>query len=394
MSDAWDFGVAAGIQTMRAGVEYNIIVDLANYSDLLAGISYLKVDAPYVVEIVALSLAVLEGSILSNTLPDRRRLTLYPAVMLILRVLFDFISGASTMNAAIGMAGTLVGLLLGPIFHSPESRSNQTSPSNGLAKLPPRLGGGAGATHLAIGRRIVSPSRPVTLHTLDIDPATGEYSETSRQVLFTPAPSLRILDQGTSSDARSYTRVDESFSTDDTIRFFANPPAPETVYQDAGDAPGGKPISVKDHVRKLRAQAKNDDVNRRNLLSEREQVLQEGDVARAFLLKHQADSLKRSMQESDKEAAKRIFECGSCLSSPVVSLNCFVDYNPPERTDKTRVDLRGLQASEAVKFVDEALTDLQEIGGNVLTVSLGRSKNSDGSGKGKVKPTIRQYAQG
>jgi hypothetical protein len=352
------------------------------------------VDAPYVVEIVALSLAVLEGSILSNTLPDRRRLTLYPAVMLILRVLFDFISGASTMNAAIGMAGTLAGLLLGPIFHSPESLSNRNSPSNGHAKLPSRVGSGAGATHLATGRRIVSPSRPVTLHTLDIDPATGEYSETSRQVLFTPAPSLRILDQGTSSDAHSYTRVDESFSTDDTIRFIANSSAAETVYQDASDAPGGKPISVKDHVRKLRAQAKNDDVNRRNLLSEREQVLQEGDVARAFLLKHQADSLKRSMQESDKEAAKRIFECRSTLSHCLSYHSSAVDYNPPERTDKTRIDLRGLQASEAVKFVDEALTDLQEIGGNVLTVSLGRSKNSDSSGKGKVKPTIRQYAQG
>jgi hypothetical protein len=298
------------------------------------------------------------------------------------------------MNAAIGMVGTLAGLLLGPIFHSSESRSNNGSPSNGVAKLPVRVGGGAGATHLATGRRIVVPSRPVTLHTVDIDPATGEYNETSRQVLFTPAPSLRILDQGNSSDAHSYTRVDESFSTDDTIRFIANPSASESVYQDATDAPGGKPISVKDHVRKLRAQAKNDDMNRKNLLSEREQILQEGDVARAFLLKHQADSLKRSMQESDKEAAKRIFECGFGLSLPVVLLNYFVDYNPPERTDKTRIDLRGLQASEAVKFVDEALTDLQEIGGNVLTVSLGRSKNTDGSGKGKVKPTIRQYAQG
>lgn len=70
-----------------------------------------------------------------------------------------------------------------------------------------------------------------------------------------------------------------------------------------------------------------------------------------------------------------------------------IDYNPQERQDKTRIDVRGLQASEAIKFIDEALTDLQEAGGNVMTISLGRSKNTDGSGKGKIKPTIRQYAK-
>lgn len=273
---------------------------------------------------MAFSLAILEGSILSNTLPDRRRLTLYPAVMLILRVLFDFISGASTMFALIGMAGTLGGLLLGPIFHSLDgsSQSNESSPSphskfNGVAGKY-----GAVATPLVTLHRVARPSRPVTHHTVDIDPSTGEYSETSKQVLFTPAVSLRILDdQGFSSDAHSYTRVDESFDTDDTVRYNADSSAQGTIYQDASDVPGNnRAPNVKDHVRKLRAQAKNDDINRKNLMAEREQILQEGDVARAFLLKHQADSLKKSMQESDKEAAKIIFECESTSCYPYVSL--------------------------------------------------------------------------
>ncbi len=116
-------------------------------------------------------------------------------------------------------------------------------------------------------------------------------------------------------------------------------------------------------------------------------------------LARSCSSIRRTLSnEVCKNRTRRLqresLNVGSVSHLPVVLLNHFVDYNPPERTDKTRIDLRGLQASEAVKFVDEALTDLQEIGGNVLTVSLGRSKNTDGSGKGKVKPTIRQYAQG
>jgi hypothetical protein len=52
-----------------------------------------------------------------------------------------------------------------------------------------------------------------------------------------------------------------------------------------------------------------------------------------------------------------------------------------------------LQASEAIKYCDEALKELQEIGGHSLTVTLGRGKNTDGPGKGKVKPTLKQYAK-
>lgn len=297
MSDAWDFGTAAGIQLLRAGI------------------SYLNIDVPYVLESVSFTLAVLEGSILSNTLPDRRRLTLYPAVILILRVVFDFTSSQDTLFAILGLVGTLAGLLMGPVFHSPDDDQNNDSQKSDLRA---RSGQGAN-THV---RRVLVPSRPVTLHTVDVD------TETSRQVLFTPALSLRTLPEsvtvpptsitggdgggggGMSSSNHSYTRVDESFSTDDTVRYSSHLrdtdlSAPEDVYHDSAE----RPVTVKDTVRKLRAQAKSDDVNRRNLLAEREQVLQEGDVSRAFLLKHQADSLKKSMQESDKEAAKLIFDC-------------------------------------------------------------------------------------
>ena len=68
------------------------------------------------------------------------------------------------------------------------------------------------------------------------------------------------------------------------------------------------------------------------------------------------------------------------------------DYNANGRLDKSRIDLRGLQANEAIQFCDEALKELQQIGGSELVVTLGRGKNTDGPGKGKVKPTLRQYA--
>lgn len=70
-----------------------------------------------------------------------------------------------------------------------------------------------------------------------------------------------------------------------------------------------------------------------------------------------------------------------------------LDYNPADRKDHTRIDLRGLQATEAIKFCDASLQELQQLGGTVLTVFVGRGKNADGSGKGKIKPTLRQYAK-
>jgi hypothetical protein len=312
MGDAADFTIAALIQILRAGI------------------SYLKDVSPMVLYAVAFSLALVEGAILANTLPTRhggqRRLTLYPAVMLVLRILFDFISGDGSMNAALGMAGTLAGLLMGPVFHSPPSSESDSDNDNERKKSThsgsiDELSSILGATRMAspTPRRVVTPSKPVMHHVIDVD------NETSRQVLFTPAMSTRTLeDAGAfSSDARSYTRVeDSSFSTDDTVRYSPArnthgrsryPPAPEseTVYMDAVDMDGAlsKPTTVKDAVRKLRAQAKEDDLNRRNLLHERDQVLAEGDVARAFLLKHQAESLKKSMMESDQEAARTLFEC-------------------------------------------------------------------------------------
>ncbi|PVF99958.1 hypothetical protein CPB86DRAFT_783077 [Serendipita vermifera] len=367
MSDAWDFGVAATIQILRAGI------------------SYLKVDAPYVLEGVSFSLAVLEGAILSATLPDRRRITLYPAVMLVLRVLFDFISSSSTENAILGVAGTLGGLLLGPVFHAGDTTADnegnaKKGHSSSLDSYSTIGGMHVGNTPTPPARRIVSPKKPVMHHVIDVD------NETSRAVLFTPAMSLRSLqtfdDPGMSSDNTTYTRVDDSFSTDDTIRDHLAPSVPDTIYQDALDLPPvtyppSKSVIIKENVRKLRAQAKNDDMNRRALLQEREKVLQEGDASRAFLLKHQAETYKKSMIESDEEAARQIFEY----------------YNPPNKRDKGRVDLRGLQASEAIKYCDEALRELQQAGGNMLTVALGRGKNTDGPGKGKVKPTLKQYAK-
>jgi shikimate 5-dehydrogenase len=53
-----------------------------------------------------------------------------------------------------------------------------------------------------------------------------------------------------------------------------------------------------------------------------------------------------------------------------------------------------LHAQEALKFCDEALKELQESGSsNVLSVMIGRGKNTDGVGKGKIKPTLRQFAK-
>jgi len=311
MGDAADFTIAALIQILRAGI------------------SYLKDVSPIVLYAVAFSLALVEGSILSNTLPTRhggqRRLTLYPAVMLVLRILFDFISGDGSMNAALGMAGTLAGLLTGPVFHSSppsdsenenDSERKKLAHSASIDELSSVLGTPRMATPTP--RRVVTPSKPVMHHVIDVD------NESSQPVLFTPAMSARNLeDAGALSDARSYTRVDDSsFSTDDTVRYIPArdalgrsryPPAPEseTVYMDAVDTDAAltKPVTVKDTVRKLRAQAKEDDFNRRNLLHEREQVLADGDIARAFLLKHQAESLKKSMIESDQEAARAIFDC-------------------------------------------------------------------------------------
>jgi hypothetical protein len=333
MSDAWDFGVAAVIQLLRAGI------------------SYLKVDKQYtlVLDVVAFSLAVLEGAILSDTLPNQRRLTFYPAIMLFLRLLFDFISGASTRNAALGLAGTLTGLVVGPIFHSPpnddkekdkdKNKQNQSSNINGynlIATVQP----GHQISPGSIPRRHKSPSKPVMHHVIDVD------SETSRPVTFTPAMSLKSfsMDYPDTSDEYSYTRVDDAFTSgDETITYQPFPSAPETVYQDAidsqsnttahahlhdsGYATGNSSRSanapLRDQIRKLRAQAKTDDLNRRALLQERDKVLLEGDVARAFMLKHQAESLKKSMMESDKEAAQAIFDCALTY----ISLTTFYEHH-------------------------------------------------------------------
>lgn len=71
-----------------------------------------------------------------------------------------------------------------------------------------------------------------------------------------------------------------------------------------------------------------------------------------------------------------------------------LDYNPSSRREKHRIDLRGLHAQEALKYCDDALRELQESGsGNVLSVMIGRGKNTDGVGKGKVKPTLKQFAK-
>lgn len=381
MSDAADFTIAALVQILRAGI------------------SYLKGVPPVVLYFVSFSLAIVEGAILANTLPTRashgqRRLTLYPAVMLVLRILFDFISSAESINAGIGMGGTLAGLLLGPIFHG-SSNSNDTEDKKKAAHAGSiqELSTILGTTRVASPRRmsLTSPPKPprapVMHHVIDVD------NETSRAVLFTPAPSTRALDDGTATTAgggytgtTSDVRYNPRARRTSSARYTSGGSGPgtilegDTVYMDATDREGDLPKvnSIKDTVRRLRAQAKEDDYNRRSLLQERDQVLADGDAARAFLLKHQAESLKQSMMESDKEAARTIFEY----------------YNPPSKREKYRIDLRGLSASEAVQYCDEALKDIQEADtGNVLTVTLGRGKNADGSGKGKVKPTLKQFAK-
>jgi len=68
----------------------------------------------------------------------------------------------------------------------------------------------------------------------------------------------------------------------------------------------------------------------------------------------------------------------------------FSDYNPPNRREKSKIDVHGLTVREALKAADEALRDLQADGGTHLIVVTGKGKHSE-SGKPSIRPAMKEF---
>lgn len=279
--DAWDIVVASAIQVARCVVA-QLQVTIINAS-------------------CCFFFAVIEGAILANSLSEKRRITLYPALMLLIRLIIDTVLGFNVRNAATGLLGSLIGLWIGPVFHQPPGNIEEVKK---VSKDEPLLE----IQSISDAATIKPASRQLRRVTSAIHTMVDVDNEVSQPLTFTPLVPSRSMDNHVFTNTPSRTRVD---TEDEAEEIHKSRLVEESIYQDAQSSPAGvaRSRSVKETVRHLRANAKNEDLTRRTLLLEREKMINEGDTAWAFLLKHRADIAKRKMEEADKEAAKVIFNC-------------------------------------------------------------------------------------
>lgn len=191
MADAWiwtDIGIASVVQIIRCGA------------------AQLPFNLPTAV--CCFSLAVIEGTILANSLDEQGRLTPYIALTILIRIFLDALLGFNLRNAATGAIGSVIGLFLGPVLHN-QATGPLKSASEPIKKDHEQFL----ETQSISDDTTVRPKsqqqhlRPVTHTVVDID------NETSQPIVFTPDIPTRKLDYHAPTETP--TRVDTDNDLDD-----------------------------------------------------------------------------------------------------------------------------------------------------------------------------------
>lgn len=317
-----DLATAALVQLIRAGVSS------------MARVPMVATGAPFI-------LALFEGAILADSITKRKRLTITGTVILLLRVLFDVFISTNNLNAILGIVGTGAGLLLGPMFDTtpevspPPPSSTRSSHSTLLPHTP------------KIKLKLPSLSSPGTRSSATVRP-TRPFTPTSATSSYVNIPSEASSAVSTASGTLPPIRVEvahggASASTTRGLHHEGSEPnhwivdaptptigsTPSTItrsgvsgaYIERPPSPSRSPYSAhressllnsptaKERSKLLRAVALSEDYKRRGALTQRQKMVEEGDFAWAFYLKHRAEIAKGQMEEADREAAKEIYDC-------------------------------------------------------------------------------------
>jgi hypothetical protein len=385
----------------------------------MARVPMVATGAPFV-------LALFEGAILADSITKRKRLTITGIFILLLRVLFDAFISTNNLNAILGVVGTGAGLLLGPMFDTtaevspPPPSSTHSSHSTLLPhtpkiklKLPSHSSPGTRSSATVRPTRLFSPTSATssfvnipsepssavsaasgTLPPIRVDVTHGgasasttrgfhhEESESNHWVVDMPTPTV-----GSTPSAITQSGISGAY--------FERPPSPSpSPYPAHRESSLLSGPTAKERSKLLRALALSEDYKRRGALTQRQRMVEEGDFAWAFYLKHRAENAKGQMEEADREAARDIYDCElkypltDSIASDMFYL--FSDYNPTGRREKNKIDVHGLTVREALKAADEALRDLQADGGTHLIVVTGKGKHSE-SGKPSIRPAMKEF---
>jgi len=317
-----DLATAALVQLIRAGVS------------MMARVPMVATGAPFV-------LALFEGAILADSIIKRKRLTITGTIILLLRVLFDVFISTNNLNAILGVVGTGAGLLLGPMFDTtaeaspPPPSSTRSSHSTLLPhtpkiklKLPSLSSPGTRSSATVRPTRLFTPTSATssfvnipsepssaaseasgTLPPIRVEVAHGhggvsasttrglrhEGSDSNHWIVDAPTPTIgstpSIITQSGVSGA-----------------YFERPPSPSPYPAHRESSLLNSP-TAKERSKLLRAVALSEDYKRRGALTQRQKMVEEGDSAWAFYLKHRAETAKGQMEEADREAAREIYDC-------------------------------------------------------------------------------------
>ena len=318
-----DLATAALVQLIRAGVSS------------MARAPLVATGAPFI-------LALFEGAILADSITNRKRLTITGTVILMLRVLFDALISRNSLNAILGVVGTGAGLLLGPMFDTtpepsrPPPSSTHSSHSTLLPHTPkiklklPSLsspGTRSSATvrptqHFtptsATSSYVHIPSEPSsavsaasgTLPPIQVELAHSEVSGSTTRGFHHhegSEPNHWIVDATTPTIGSTPSVITLSGVSG---AHFERPPSPSpSLYPAHRESSLLNNPTAKERSKLLRAVALAEDYKRRNALTQRQKMVEEGDFAWAFYLKHRAEIAKGKMEEADREAAREIYDC-------------------------------------------------------------------------------------
>ena len=297
--------------------------------------------APLVATGAAFILALFEGAILADSITNRKRLTITGTVVLMLRVLFDAFISRNNLNAILGVVGTGAGLLLGPMFDAtpeaspPPPSSTHSSHSTLLPHTP------------KIKLKLPSLSSPGTRSSATVRP-TRPFTPTSATSSFVNIPSEPSSAVSAASGTLPPIQVEVAHSdvsgsttrgfhhegnepnhwvvdaTTPTIgstpsvitlsgvsgAHFERPPSPSpSPYPAHRESSLLNNPTAKERSKLLRAVALSEDYKRRDALTQRQRMVEEGDFAWAFYLKHRAEISKGKMEGADREAAREIYDC-------------------------------------------------------------------------------------
>lgn len=286
-------------------------------------------------------LALFEGAILAHSITDRKRLTITGTITLLLRVLFDAFISTNNLNAILGVVGTGAGLLLGPMFEptpevlNPPSSSTHSSHSTLLPhtpkiklKLPSLSSPGTRSSATVRPTRHLSPTSATSSYVnIASEPssAASAASGTFPPIMVEPTPhseaSVSITrglhHHGGSEPNHWIVDTPTADSTPSAITrsavsgtYFERAPSPSPSPYPAHQESSLLNIpTAKDRSKLLRAVALSEDYKRRGALSERQKMVESGDFAWAFYLKHRSEIAKGKMEEADREAAREIYDC-------------------------------------------------------------------------------------